>query len=118
MMDYTLWEAVREVWLIAACSVIAVAVGLERIAVLWQFLERARSLTDTVTRCLARGAVAEARTACERSKSPRADVMLTGFERAGRGPQASMVAAVDRGRQRVMLDLRGRLWVLATIGAT
>lgn len=118
MLDYSLWEVVREVWLIVVCSILTVAVGLERGAVLWRFLDRARSLTDTVNRCLIRGAVAEGRTACERSRSQLADVLLVGFERAGRQPKGAVIAAVDRERQRTMLDLRARLWMLATIGAT
>jgi biopolymer transport protein ExbB len=105
-------------WIIMALSVLAVAVAAERAAAVWQFLRRARTLADTVARCLRRGAVAEARAACERSRSPLADVFLIGFERMGRTPQPALEAAVERERQRVTLDLRTRLWILGTIGAT
>lgn len=100
------------------CSVVAVAVAIERGIALWNFLDHARKLAETVKRCLYRGAVAEARTSCERSKSAAADVFLVGFERAGRSSQGALEAAVDRERQRVALSLRGPLWVLGTIGAT
>src|SRR5437867_13108394 len=88
-------------WVIIACSVIAVAVALERVAALWSFMTRARLLAETVRRCLFRGAVAEARAACERSKSPLADVFLVGFERLGRGSREALEAGVARERQKM-----------------
>lgn len=100
------------------CSVIALAVAIERAIYLWSFTDRMRALSESVKRCLYRGALAEARTACERSKSPLADVMLVGFERMGRSSPEVMGAAVDRERQRVALGMRGPLWVLGTVGAT
>lgn len=120
-MNMSLWEIIEiggvAMWLIIACSVIAVAVAIERSAALWAFGKRARGLADTVNRCLFRGAVAEARAACERSKSPLADVFLVGFERMGRSSKEALDGAVDRERQRITLDLRTRLWMLGTIGA-
>lgn len=100
------------------CSVVALAVAIERLIYLWSFTDRMRALSESVKRCLYRGALAEARTACERSKSPLADVMLVGFERMGRSSPEVLGAAVDRERQRVALGMRGPLWVLGTVGAT
>lgn len=100
------------------CSVVALAVAIERSIYLWSFTDRMRALSESVKRCLYRGALAEARTACERSKSPLADVMLVGFERMGRSSPEVLGAAVDRERQRVALGMRGPLWVLGTVGAT
>ena len=100
------------------CSLLAIAVAIERGIYLWSFSERARALAELVSRCLYRNAVSEARAACERSKSPLADVMLVGFERLHRSPHAALSAAVDRERQRMALGLRGPLWMLGTIGAT
>lgn len=120
-MDMSIWKIIQiggiAMWVIIGLSVLAVAVALERLAALWGFAERARLLADTVIRCLHRGAIAEARAACERSKSSVADVYLVGFERNGRGKHELTEAGVDRMRQRVMLDLRTRLWMLGTIGA-
>ena len=120
-MDMSIWKIIQiggiAMWVIIGLSVLAVAVALERAAALWGFAERARLLADTVNRCLFRGAVAEGRAACERSQSPVADVFLVGFERSGRGKDALTEAGVDRKRQRVMHDLRTRLWMLGTIGA-
>jgi biopolymer transport protein ExbB len=100
------------------CSIVAVAVAIERSISLWNFLNRARHLAETIKRCLYRGAVAEARAACERSSSPVAEIFLVGFERLGRGSQEALSAAVDRERQRVALSLKGPLWILGTVGAT
>jgi biopolymer transport protein ExbB len=104
-------------WLILAFSVIAVGVAVERTIAQFQFTTRARALADTVGRCLGRGALNEARSACERSPSPLADVFLVGYERHGRVKPDLVVSAVHRERQRVTADLRTRLWILGTIGA-
>lgn len=121
-MTMSLWKTIQTggtaMWIILACSILAVAVALERVTVLWAFMDRARSLTDTVNRCLFRGAVAEGRAACERSRSPLADVFLVGFERMGRSSSDATESAVERERQRMTLDLKTRLWILGTIGAT
>ncbi len=105
-------------WIIVGCSVLAVAVGLERITAHWGFMDNARILSETVNRCLRRGAFAEGRTACERSRSPLADVFLVGYERHGRTKHADLVAAVHRERIRVTTDMKRWVWILGTIGAT
>jgi biopolymer transport protein ExbB len=120
-MEFTFWKVIETggwaMWVSLALSVLAVAVAIERIVFLWKYVDRARALSDTVVRCLGRGAVAEARAACERSKSPLADVFLVGFERAGRTSATTLEGAVNRARMRITLDLKNRLWILATIGA-
>jgi len=103
---------------ILACSVLVLAVGVERLVALWRFLDRARSLAENIKRGLYRGAVAEARAACERSTSLAGEIFLVGFERHGRSTSGALEAAVDRERQRVALALKGQLWVMGTIGAT
>jgi biopolymer transport protein ExbB len=121
-MQQTLWEIVEQggipMWIIIGCSVLAVAVALERITAHWGFIDKARALADTVTRCLSRGAFAEGRTACERSKSPLADVFLVGYERLGRTSQQALHAAVHRERLRVTTEMKKWVWILGTIGAT
>ena len=105
-------------YIILGFSVLAIAVGLERLIVQWKYTERAGLLADTVNRCLLRGAMSESRSACERSKSPLADVFLVGFERLGRSKRETLLAAVHRERTRMMAGMRSRLWILGTIGAT
>jgi biopolymer transport protein ExbB len=105
-------------WAVAVFSVIALAVGIERFIAQWKFVTRARNLGEIVTRCLSRGALQESRSACERSPSPIADVFLVGYERLGRAKPEHVITAVHRERMRVNQDLRARLWMLGTIGAT
>ncbi|HEX4449401.1 MAG TPA: MotA/TolQ/ExbB proton channel family protein [Kofleriaceae bacterium] len=121
-MDLSIYELMSHgggaMWVVMAFSVIALAVGIERAIAQFKFVTRARALGDTVTRCLARGAIEESRSACERSPSPIADVFLVGYERMGRAKPEHVVTAVHRERQRVNQALRTRLWMLGTIGAT
>ena len=105
-------------WVVLGFSVLAMAVGIERAIAQWKFVTRARQLGEVVNRCLARGALDEARSACERSPSPVADVFLVGFEKLGRSKPDHVVTAVHRERARVNSELRSRLWMLGTIGAT
>jgi biopolymer transport protein ExbB len=113
-------------WVIVACSVIALAVAIERAIALWGFTRRARTLADAVTRALFRGDVEDARAHCDRSGSPAADLFLAalvgGAPRPGARPSRPaaerVVAAVERERQQVNLKLRRNLWILGTVGAT
>ena len=120
-MEHSLWDILNmagyAMWTIVGLSVLTVAVALERLVVQWRFLDRARALADTVGRCLQRGAYDEARSACERSRSPLAEVFLVGFARRGRVKPENLGAAVDRERVRVMLGLKTRMWIIGTIGA-
>lgn len=121
-MDESFWELMSHgfgaMWVVLAFSVTGLAVAVERGIAQWKFVTRARALGDTVTRCLARGALEEGRSACERSPSPIADVFLVGYERLGRSKPEHVVTAVHRERQRVNQELRTRMWVLGTVGAT
>jgi biopolymer transport protein ExbB len=103
---------------ILLCSILVLGIAIERVLSLWGFLDKARTLAETVKRCLYRGAVAEARASCERSRSPAADLFLVGFERFGRSREEALEAAVERERQRIALSLKGPLWMLGTVGAT
>ena len=121
-MENSIWDLMSHgggaMWVVVAFSVVALAVGIERAIAQWKFVTRARMLGDTVTRCLARGAVEESRSACERSPSPIADVFLVGYERLGRAKPEHVATAVHRERMRVNQDLKARLWMLGTVGAT
>src|SRR5258708_29426711 len=121
-MNESIWELLGQgggaMWVVVGFSVIALAVGIERAIAQWQFVTCARTLGDVVTKCLARGAVEEGRSACERSPSPIADVFLVGYERLNTSKPDHIVTSVHRERLRVNQDLRTRLWMLGTIGAT
>ena len=120
-MDMSIWELLNgawgTLWIISGFSVLCVAVAIERSIALWSFMDRARALGDTVSRCLGRGALDEGRSACERSKSPLADVYLVGYERIGRVKPENVDTAVHRERVRMAGGLRSYLWILGTIGA-
>ena len=113
-------------WIIVACSVVALAVAVERAVALWGFAPRARSLADAVARALYRGDVDDGRAQCERSASPAADVFLAGLvaatprtgQRGGAPTPEKIVAAVERERLQANLKLRRNLWILGTVGAT
>ncbi|MCP4445844.1 MAG: MotA/TolQ/ExbB proton channel family protein [Myxococcales bacterium] len=121
-MKHSLWEildmAGGAMWVILAFSVIVLAVALDRAIAHWGYMRKARALHENVTRGLSRGAFSEARSACERSQSPLADVFLVGFERNGRTKSANVASAVQRERVRVLAELKSRTWLLGTIGAT
>jgi biopolymer transport protein ExbB len=112
-------------WVIVACSIIALAVAFERAIALWGFTQRARVLADAVSRAILRGDLEDARTQCDRSGSPAADVFLAAIVARGRGGARAaaptperIAAAVERERQQVNQKLRRNLWVLGTVGAT
>jgi biopolymer transport protein ExbB len=112
-------------WIIVACSVVALAVAIERAIALWGFTGRARTVADAVSRALFRGDVEDARAQCERSGSPAAEVFLAALVaatprpgRALRPDPGRVAAAAERERQQVNLKLRRNLWILGTVGAT
>lgn len=116
------WELMNHgggtMYVVAAFSVIALAVGIERAMVQWNFVSRARALGEAINKSLLRGSVEDARSVCERSESPMADVFLVGIERYGRTKPDNVITSTHRERVRVQADLRNRLWMLGTIGAT
>lgn len=121
-MGQTIWEFLSQGYgsmgVVMAFSVLALAIAIERALAQWSFVARATSLGETVTRCLSRGALDEGRSACERSRSPVAEIFLVGYERLGRAKPEHVVTAVHRERLRANQELRNRFWVLGTIGAT
>jgi biopolymer transport protein ExbB len=132
-LDQNLLQLIKtslSLWVIIACSIIAVAAAVERVIALWGFGDKARALADAVGRALFRGDLEDGRAQCERSGSMAAEVFLAalvalaprGGALGGRPPQEPnaerLAAAVERERQRVNLRLRRGLWILGTVGAT
>ncbi|CAN5788477.1 MotA/TolQ/ExbB proton channel family protein [soil metagenome] len=99
-------------------SVIALAVGVERAIAQWSFVNRARDLGEAVCKALSRGAIEAARSASDRSPSPLADVFAVGFDKLGKVSNDRVITSVHRERLRVMGELKNRLWILGTVGAT
>jgi biopolymer transport protein ExbB len=124
-LDNGMFDILRQgsvsMWIIVACSVVALTVTVERAIALWGFTSGARRLADAVTRALYRGDLEDARTQCDRSGSPAADLFLAALvpARGAKAPAPERVAAaVERERQQVGLRLRRNLWILGTVGAT
>jgi len=125
-LETELWSLLKTggvaMWVIVACSVLAIGVGAERLLALWRFTERAKGLADAVTRALYRGDVDDARAQAERASTPAADLFLAALVPTAPGkPPASeekLLAAVERQRQEANLKMRQNLWILGTIGAT
>ena len=84
--------------IIGLCSLVAIGVAIERALALWGLGEASRRLSETVIRSLYRGDVAEARAACERSRTPFGDMLLAAFTRYGRAAPEAVQAAVERER--------------------
>jgi biopolymer transport protein ExbB len=101
---------------IFACSLIALAVAVERLIAMWALVGDARALGEQVAKSLFRGDHAQARAFCERSRSMAADIFLAGFSRYGQGARQSFDSAVERERTAVILKLKNHLWVLGTLG--
>jgi len=125
-LDTELWNLLKTggvaMWIIMACSVIAIAVGVERLLSLWRYSEKAKSLADAVTRALYRGDLDDARAQAERANSPTSELFLAAIvpNAPGRAPpsEEKLGAAVERQRQEANLKMRQNLWILGTIGAT
>ena len=121
-MNQSIWELMSHgggaMYVVVGFSIIALAVGIERAIAQWNFVTRARALGETVTKALSRGAIEAGRGACENSPSPIADVFLVGFDKHGKAKPEHVVTAVHRERMRVNQDLKSRLWMLGTVGAT
>jgi biopolymer transport protein ExbB/TolQ len=101
---------------IAVCSLLALAVGVERIIAMWAVVPQARSLSEQVAKSLLRGDHGQARAQCERSRALCADIFIAGFARQGQGPKEHVDGAVERERTAVTLRLKSNLWMLGTIG--
>src|SRR5262249_21733161 len=106
--------------IIAACSLIALAVGIERLIALWHISDAAKALGESIARHLLRGDMVAARSTAERSGALAADIFLAGFQRLDRVRTvgSAVEAAVERERSQVTLRLKKNLWILGTIGAT
>ncbi|MBI4820893.1 MAG: MotA/TolQ/ExbB proton channel family protein [Deltaproteobacteria bacterium] len=103
-------------WFIGGGSVIVTALAFEQLYTHFRLVDSARSLGTEVQKSLLRSDLAAARSACERSASPVADIFLAALNRMNR-PGESVVRAAERERVRVGLWLKRRLWALGTLGA-
>ncbi|MEM1025360.1 MAG: MotA/TolQ/ExbB proton channel family protein [Myxococcota bacterium] len=97
-------------------SVLVLALALEQLFTFWGLVEKARELGSEVGKLLIHGDLQAARTVCERSSSPVADIFIAALNTAQRPGQSEQRAA-ERERQRFALWMRRRLWAIGTVGA-
>ena len=100
-----------------ACSVIIVAMAIERAWALLRIRAAVNTATETVVAAARTGDLRAARTACESVPAPVRDVFSAGLDRALGTVKGQPRAAVQRGQKRVAAKLRAMLWILGTSGA-
>lgn len=103
-------------WTILSASALLFALAFEQLYTFWGLVERARELGGQVGQAILHGDLAAARSACERSASPVADILLAALNKVQQ-PSASVGRAAERARQRFSLWMRRRLWAIGTVGA-
>ena len=92
------------------------ALALERFFHFWRLIQGARDLGSEVGKVLYHGDRQAARTVCERSRSPVADIFIAALNKSTqRG--GSIRKAAERERQRFSLRMKRRLWLVGTLGA-
>ncbi len=97
-------------------SVLVLGLALEQLYTFWGLIDRARDLGSEVGKLLVHGDLQAARTVCERSSSPVADIFIAALNKVQRPGQSEQRAA-ERERQRFALWMRRRLWAIGTVGA-
>ncbi|MCK6545257.1 MotA/TolQ/ExbB proton channel family protein [Myxococcota bacterium] len=101
---------------ILAGTVVLLTLAFEQLYTYWNLVERARDLGTEVGKALYRGDLQAARTMCERSSSPVADVFIAALNKVSH-PGESVQRAAERERQRFGLWMKRRLWAIGTVGA-
>jgi len=102
--------------LVLAGSIFVVAIALEQLYTFWRLIENARDLGTEVGKALFHGDLQAARTVCERSASPVADIFIAALNKV-KHPGLSIHKAAERERQRFALWMKRRLWAIGTVGA-
>ena len=102
--------------LILLSSVGALVIGLERFLFLKGFSARAQELHEAVVRPLLRGDGAVALSEANRSQVAVATIYRAAMDRLSRPDR--IADAIDRARREVVQEMRGPMWMLATMGAT
>jgi biopolymer transport protein ExbB len=100
---------------LVVCSILATIVLVERAIALLGARRAARGLSERVLHHVRGGNLPAAYVACGRSRSPLAQVLTAGLQRAA-SPQLAR-QAMERARAALSLELKRGLWILGTIGA-
>ncbi len=97
-------------------AILLFGLAFEQLYTYWRLVEGARDLGVEVGKALYRGDLQAARTMCERSSSPVADVFIAALNKMNH-PGESISKAAERERQRFGLWMKRRLWAIGTVGA-
>ena len=103
-------------FLTAVGTFLVVGLAVEQLFNFWRLVQGARDLGAEVGKALYHGDLQAARTVCERSSSPVADIFIAALNKLNR-PGQSVKRAAERERQRFALRMKRRLWAVGTIGA-
>ena len=99
------------------CSVLIVALALERAFAVLRVRGVVRKATVGVLVAAREGDLTRARAACDDLQSPVREVFSDALDRALRRTRGQPRAAMQRAQKRVAARLRAMLWVLGTSGA-
>jgi biopolymer transport protein ExbB len=103
--------------LMLLCSVLIVAIALER----WLNLQRAKSairrLDEKVVEAARRGDLEEARRLCEGVSTPVREIFTSGLDRALGRVRGLPRVAMNREQKRAIASFRNIVWTLGTAGA-
>jgi biopolymer transport protein ExbB len=99
---------------IALCSIIALAIFLERCWTYYRISRQTAQLAHEVEPLAAKSRLEEALTICHRSEAPLAGIFLVALRNAGR-PRAEIKAVVEEAGQREATQLLRFLGLLSTI---
>jgi biopolymer transport protein ExbB len=99
-----------------ASTILLFGLAFEQLYTYWRLVETARDLGSEVGKALYRGDLQAARTICERSSSPVADVFIAALNKLNH-PGESVHRAAERERQRFGLWMKRRLWAIGTVGS-
>lgn len=99
-----------------ACSVLSVAVIIERLWWLSRTSRSAQHLARHVKEALDDGNVAEAAALCRRATGPVADALRTAIASHGKAPE-SVERIVQRKLAQATRGLRRNVWLLGTVGS-
>lgn len=101
---------------LVTCSVVALAVAIERGWALYKALSGTERLCMDLEDNFERNQLDVAQARCQASSTALAGILLIAFERLKDRPE-TIRPAMDRERQRVLLRLKGPMWMLGTVGA-
>jgi len=101
-------------WAILGCSVLALAIFLERLVIFWRHRRGTQQLLREVESLVVKEKIEEAIVVCQRSGTPLARIFITALRSAGM-PRDQIKTKVEEAGNRELSSLSRYLGLLATI---